>query len=271
MTIKDILYLQIEDAHIKDRLGYAMALAEAHGARLICAYIPRRSEIPSYINAELPAEFVEQRRASQRQLVDQRRDEVNSAASDRGVSAEFILVQGDPFVSTPAYARYADLVVGGQPDPDQPNNLDELALSMVFSSGRPVLFVPYAGRFTAPAEHVIVAWNATRESARAVHDAMPLLQRAKGVMIYEFNPRKDHMSGAEICAHLVRHGVKAKASHGVADDLKVGEALLSAAADFNADLMVMGCYGHSRLREMVLGGATRQILRSMTCPVLFAH
>jgi len=123
---------------------------------------------------------------------------------------------------------------------------------------------------------VLVAWNASREATRAVHDALPILERADLVHVMAINPdhgRAGHgdIPGADICLHLSRHGVKAVCEHITADDLDPGEMLLSRAADEDCDLIVMGGYGHSRMRQLVLGGTTRQLLAHMTVPVLFSH
>ncbi len=133
-------------------------------------------------------------------------------------------------------------------------------------------------------ERVLVAWNATREATRAVHDALPFLVKAKEVVVYRINPpQTGHASGADIAAHLARHGVKVEAHDTVSKlpasetavigprSMGVGDLLLSAAADFSSDLLVMGAYGHSRVRELVLGGATRYVLQHMTVPVLMSH
>jgi nucleotide-binding universal stress UspA family protein len=122
----------------------------------------------------------------------------------------------------------------------------------------------------------MVAWNASREAARAIGDAMPLLERAKAVTVASVNARPDARGhgedpGADIGAHLARHGVRVDVTRLEARDIDVPNAILSHLADAGSDLLVMGCYGHSRLREMVLGGVTRTILREMTVPVLMAH
>jgi nucleotide-binding universal stress UspA family protein len=136
--------------------------------------------------------------------------------------------------------------------------------------------VPYAGTFKTIGQRVLVAWNAGREATRAVNDALPLLEGAAKVTVLAINPHgglRGHgeVPGADIALHLARHGVRAEASAIKSDDVEIGALLLSQAADLNADLIVMGAYGHSRLREVVLGGATREILRSMTVPVLLSH
>ena len=123
---------------------------------------------------------------------------------------------------------------------------------------------------------MLVAWNASREAARAVNDALPILQRAATVVILAVNPHggpRGHgeAPGADIALHLARHGVKAEAEWFQAEDLAVGEALLSRAADLSVDLVVMGAYGRTRVRELILGGATRAMLQAMTTPVFMSH
>jgi nucleotide-binding universal stress UspA family protein len=136
--------------------------------------------------------------------------------------------------------------------------------------------VPYIGIKTAPGKHAIVAWNGSREAARAVNDALPILRGADQVEVMCANPDRGELGdadlpGADLCLHLARHGVKAEAQTLVASDLEIGDLLLSRAADHGADLIVMGAYGHARWREVVLGGVTRQLLEQMTVPVLMSH
>jgi nucleotide-binding universal stress UspA family protein len=147
---------------------------------------------------------------------------------------------------------------------------------VALASGRPVLIVPYAGHFDNVGRRVLIAWNATREAARAVSDAMPLLTSAELVTVLTIDPREGphghgELPGADIALHLARHGVKAQIERTVSAGMPVGEVLLSRVADLGADLIVMGAYGHSRAREVLLGGATRSVLRSMTVPVLMSH
>jgi nucleotide-binding universal stress UspA family protein len=136
--------------------------------------------------------------------------------------------------------------------------------------------VPYIGGSDIIGRRALVAWNASREAARALNDAIPLLEDAENVTVLSVNPKRGirgegDLPAADIALHLARHGMKAEASYVVAEDIGVGDALLSRAADLGSDLIVMGGYGHSRLREIVLGGATRTVLRHMTVPVLLSH
>lgn len=175
------------------------------------------------------------------------------------------------------HTRYADLVILGQDDPEGGGpGTPGLAGDVLFGAGRPVLVVPYAGRFTSLGRRVLIGWNASRESARAVNDALPLIAKAETACVLAANPRggidgHGEEPGADIALHLARHGVKVSVEHRVAPDVPDADLLLNQAADMNADLIVIGAYGHSRLREFVLGGVTRTILRQMTAPVLMSH
>jgi len=174
-------------------------------------------------------------------------------------------------------SRYSDLVVLGQVNPDDPvSPLEEETPEYVaMNSARPVLVVPYAGHFEAPFKRVLVAWDGSMEATRAITAALPLLEHAGRVTLAVFNAGREpdcHGSepGADMALYLARHGIKVEVSSQVTS-IDVGSALLSFAADTDADLLVMGCYGHSRFREIMLGGTSRTVLQSMTLPVLMAH
>lgn len=176
------------------------------------------------------------------------------------------------------YARYSDLVVVGQTNPDEPSptTLSDLPEYLILHAGRPVLIVPFAGKFAEAGDvgrHPIIAWDSSRAAARAVADALPLLQSAGSAHIVIINPERgehDDNPGAALATWLGRHGVEADiALHRT--KLDVTNTLLSLATDRDADLIVMGGYGHSRLRELVMGGATRAMLQHMTVPVLMSH
>jgi nucleotide-binding universal stress UspA family protein len=174
------------------------------------------------------------------------------------------------------HGRSADLIIAGQTDPDWDlSPLMDFPERLALESGRPVLVVPYAGRFGDIGRNVVIAWKAGRESARAVFDALPILKTAEKVHILEIRERAEKAGASApdttIAASLGRHGIKPSVHTSVAADISVGDAILSRLCDLDADLLVMGAYGHSRMREMVFGGATRHIARHMTVPTLFSH
>ena len=136
------------------------------------------------------------------------------------------------------------------------------------------MVVPYSHRAGLKLDRIMVCWDGSRHAARAIADAMPFLLRAKSldVVVVAGEPGKsDEIAGADIAQHLARHGLNVELRRLVSRDMDVANTLLSHAADWDADLMVMGGYGHSRLREFLLGGVTRGILASMTVPVLMSH
>jgi len=173
-------------------------------------------------------------------------------------------------------ARFADLVICSQPDPDHDDYATIVVEQLILESGRPVLIVPYSANIKTIGEIPVIAWNGSKESCRAAFDGLPLLTRAKQVTVLEVashgdSSRKEEMMAGDMCKTLDRHGVACEVSRTVATDISVGDEILSRLADRGADLLVMGGYGHSRMREFVLGGATRHILHNMTVPVLMSH
>ena len=170
--------------------------------------------------------------------------------------------------------RRFDLAIIGQPEPHKPALERLIVEAALFDSGRPVLIVPYIQRAGLKLDRVMVCWDGGRSAARAVADAMPFIVRAKAaeVVIVTSEPTKSNeMPGADIAHHLARHGAKVEIKPIVTAEIDVTSTILSHAADASADFLVMGGYGHSRLREFVLGGVTRGILTSMTVPTLMSH
>ncbi|SAL82947.1 universal stress protein family protein [Caballeronia arvi] len=196
-----------------------------------------------------------------------------------GVSGEWIETPERPGFFVPRHAGGADLVIAGQSDPTDPESYvgEHFPETLIMSSGRPVLLIPYAGLFADVGKRPMIAWDGSREASRALHDALPLLKAAERVSIVSIDEARhdlaaERVSGAEIAAGLARHGVNADVFASVsAPDASAGELLLSRAADLEADLVVMGGYGHARWQELVLGGATQTFLASMTVPVLMSH
>jgi nucleotide-binding universal stress UspA family protein len=174
------------------------------------------------------------------------------------------------------HGRAADLIIAGQTDPDWDlAPLLDFPERLALESGRPVLIVPYIGRYPEVGRNVVIAWKAGRESARAVFDALPLLRNADTVQILEIKERGDDRPAlapdTSIAAALARHGIKPTVRTSIAGDISVGDEILSRIVDMGADLLVLGAYGHSRMREMVFGGVTRHIFRHMTVPTLLSH
>jgi nucleotide-binding universal stress UspA family protein len=144
----------------------------------------------------------------------------------------------------------------------------------LFGSGRPVIVVPYIQKQGLTLDRVVACWDGSRPAARAIGDAIPFLTRAKNVEILVVTGERDksgEITGANMSRHLARHGVTVEIKRLAAGNTDVQAAILAHAADSGADFMVLGGYGHSRLREFILGGVTRSILASMPVPVLMSH
>jgi nucleotide-binding universal stress UspA family protein len=255
------------------RLAIARELARRQGAEMVCALLALEPPLMPAVET-VPPTLITQIESDRRTAARALFDDVLAEGSPPMAWDEVV---GDtPVHGFVEAALYFDLMVLGQQKRDDLLAVDVppgFVSDVLLDSGKPALIVPYAGEFETVATDVLIAWKPTRECARAVACAIPLLQQAKKVQVLSW-------SGAEpapaeltygIRRYLGWHGIDAEVRRyaEVPDDL--GELLLSRVADEGADLLVMGCYGHSRLRELVLGGVTRVILESMTCPVLMAH
>ena len=274
-AFKDILVQVDDSARAAVRLDLALGLAERHQAHLVALHPRFRSAMSRAVVAQLGEQMDAIFKRGDAAAAAVAKALVESRYRTAGTAIEWRDVCGDSVETVALHARYCDLVVVGQTAAGEAE-ARALADALLLTVGRPVLVVPYAGTFATVGKRVLVAWNASREATRAVHDALPILERADLVHVMAINPdhgRAGHgdIPGADICLHLSRHGVKAVCEHITADDLDPGEMLLSRAADEDCDLIVMGGYGHSRMRQLVLGGTTRQLLAHMTVPVLFSH
>ena len=285
MSFKDIIVVFTDARTSSVRLNIAVEIARRDNAHLIGLYvIPAITLLAGGLiytgsEAELDAlRLIEnQTRTDAVKAASEVENAFNEAARRAGIASEWRLVEGDIAYTAVLHARHADIAILGQNDPEHsaPAAAD-LVETVLLGAGRPVIVVPYAGRFHDIGANVLVAWNATREAARAVNDAMPILVKAANVTVFSVNPPDaaslgPALPGADISLHLARHGVKAEASATVNTEIDIGNTILSRAADFGSDLIVMGGYGHSRQREFILGGATRTLLRHMTVPVLMSH
>ncbi|MGB5080383.1 MAG: universal stress protein [Burkholderiales bacterium] len=268
------------DERRAERLELAFSLAARFDSHLVGLFALSPVYIPGFALAQAGDKILEAQERF-RSEAERGATEAFRAAAARhpGVKTEWRSSGDEALEALRISARYADLVIVGQRDRDSegdtgiaPGFVDELILS----AARPVLAVPYAGRFPSVGKRILVAWNASSEAARAVTDALPLLAGADSVQVMAFNPEAggaEHgeSPGADIALFLARHGVKATASRQGHAGADVGEQILSRAADLSIDLIVMGAYGHSRLRELVMGGVTRTLLDSMTVPVLMSR
>lgn len=281
MRIRDILvHLDTKDPG-GNRLQFAADLARRHGAHLtgLHVYDVLLTLVvgDSSSGAILLVEMLER----MRQDATAAADGVEVAFRERlrrdGIAGDWRLIEGVAPERVALHGRYADLLVVGQEDLEAPRKTDGAVIeAALFSSGRPVLVVPHSGRFEAVGRRVLIGWNASREAARAVHDSLPLIAGAEAVTVLAVNPRPgiaadEEEPGADIARHLARHELRVTVERTDAVEISAGDVILNRAAELSADLIVVGAYGHSRIRELVLGGVTRTLLRQMTVPVLMSH
>jgi nucleotide-binding universal stress UspA family protein len=284
MSFKDILVTLDNAAPARARGELAASLAERFDAHLIglhtmvAAEMPRRRGYFDYFDRSLLDPLYRDFAQKMQAEAEAARVLFEEIASRHRLSAEWRGASGYPSDTAALHGRYVDLIVLGQLDPDdaQAPLFRPLPEEVVLTAGRPALVIPYAGNWSEIGRRVLVGWDASREATRAVNDAMPLLAAAQSVTILAIDPPDGpaghgEMPGADIALHLARHGVKATIERTVSAGIGAGNTLLSRASDLGADLLVMGAYGHSRVRELLLGGATRTVLESMTLPVLMAH
>lgn len=277
MDYKTILVHLDAGKRVEQRIKIATQLAETFEAHLTGLFALSTPRIPSYALAEAGTVVAEAEARYRAEAVRNVQATFTAGTQRTARGCEFRASSRDALAAVQLSARYADLVIVGQYDPENSSGVDRMFIEeLVLTAGRPVMIVPYAGRFSEVGRRVLVAWNAGQEAARAVTDALPLLARASNVHVVAFDPRKggsDHgdVPGADIALVLARHGVKVTVAQQQSDDIDVGNQILSRAADMQSDLIVMGAYGHSRWRELVLGGVTRTLLDTMTVPVLMSH
>ncbi|VTU22174.1 universal stress protein [Variovorax sp. PBL-E5] len=262
------------------RVRLAAGLARAHGSHLV-GLVPTGlydGAIPIGAIPTGASDFIAESSEHLRRRANAIAEEFREQAAGPGpLSSEIRRVDGSTVDAVVNHGRASDLIVLGQGDRSNPADapLRELAQQAMLQTGRPILMVPFAGHFDKVGEHAVIAWDGSRESAVAMRQALPLLRRAARVTLLSFHRLGEAPDGGkllvpEMTHWLLRHGVQVKADQ-EAVDIDIDDALLSRSTDLGADLLVMGGYGHSRFRELMLGGVTRGILEKMTLPALLAH
>ncbi|SDD82775.1 Universal stress protein family protein [Cupriavidus sp. YR651] len=260
------------------RLELGRQLAHTHGCRLVGLFASFSPETTWLYLTKEAARYLEEDRARRDALRDAVRQRFEHEMSDQSIEWEWRNVEGDPVTAVLREAREASLLIVGQFDANDPHGFiaPKFVESLVLESGRPVLVVPSAGEFPHVGQRALVAWDGGREAARALHDALPLLAGSAVELFCASTATQALRTDAAPVSHaarlLERQGATVSIHHSPAGaDMIIGERMLSHAADFDADLIVMGAYGHGRFRELALGGVTRTLLASMTVPVLMSH
>jgi nucleotide-binding universal stress UspA family protein len=269
MPIKDILvHVEISPAG-RVRTELAIGLARRFSARLTGLFVmpPPEPIVPPDTGAA--AVLIATAAARLKELVREEEARFYQQLHRGAIDGTWHTELGTAELHAARAAVVHDLVILGQHDPDHPGVL-AAPEDVVLSCGRPVVLVPFAGSFLTIGERVLVAWNGSREAARALHAALAVVTPATTLTALTINPSDEALtpSGDELVKHLARHDIAARAETITTTAISPSDALLSQAADLGCDLIVMGAYGHSRLREVILGGVTRDMLRRMTVPVL---
>jgi nucleotide-binding universal stress UspA family protein len=277
MTYKDILVYADAAPGAAARLDAAAMLAATQNAHLVALHVDTIPFTPvDVLGAGVTVELIEWQISMRRERSDAAQAAVKAAEQRHGVAFEWRKVEGVIDDTVIDQGRYADLIVLSQNSDltDLEAPVGTMAGNILMAAGRPVLVVPKDYKGASIGRRILVAWKPSAEAARAVHDALPLLQQAEAVTVMRVNPDADepaHNPGADLATHLARHGVKVTTSPVLAPDASAGTAIVDKARALQADLIVMGAYGHSRLRELVFGGATRKMLQAPPLPVLMSR
>jgi nucleotide-binding universal stress UspA family protein len=273
--IKDIVVnIPVESSNAAAE--YAASVASAFGAHLTGIAFSYEPIIPPTDMGGIPADLIESQRADNEKNAKGALDKFNAAVQRAGISGQSRMVEASVGGASDVFgriARHFDLAIVGQVEPGKALPEELVAEGALLDSGRPVLVVPYVQKAGLKLDRVMVCWDGSRNAARAVSDAMPFLTRAKlaEVVTIANEDKNDEIPGVDIAQNLARHGIKVEARRVAPGDVDIANNILSIAADTASDFMVMGSYGHSRLREFLFGGATRGVLAAMTVPVLMSH
>ena len=273
-TIRSVL-LQLDATPASAaRLEFARGVALRQEAALSAMFIVSPPGGPAQLaSSEGPSALLQQ---MERGDIDRTTSFLDDALAEGGLPMRWLASGADPIEAFCRQALYADLLVLGQHSPSTgsshtvPANFVE---SVIMAAGKPALILPLTGNFGAPNRDVLIGWNATPQAARAVTAALPWLRTARRVQVLEAvgDHSPQHAGDLDIVQYLHLHGIVSTLHRDHASPTDAGEVLLSFASAVKADLLVMGCYGHHRARELVLGGASRTVLKRMTLPVLMAH
>lgn len=255
---------------------YAVSVAKVFGAHITGVAFVYEPVIPDTVMGGIPTDLIEIQREENTKAAKAAVDRFEAAAKTNGVSAAARMLDaslGGAATTFGQIARRFDISVVGQASPEGGAAEELMIEGALFESGRPLIVVPYIQKQGLELDRILLSWDGGRTAARAIADAMPLLERAKAVdlVIVTERGKNEEITGATMSEHLARHGVAAAVKRIAKGDIAVQDAILDYVADSGADLIVMGGYGHSRLREFILGGVTRSILKSMTVPVLMSH
>ena len=256
---------------------FAISVADAFEAHVLGVAFVYDPVIPGSVMGGIPPEFIESQRRESEKKVQQAIARFEQVAKRVGVAYETRTLNASIAGAADRLghlARRFDLAIVGQPERERAAAAEVVDEGVLFDSGRPVMFVPYIQKSGLKLDRVMLCWDGSRAATRAINDAMPFLEKAKQVELVIVSSKAgkaNELTGADMGQHLARHGLKVEVKRITSPDIDVTSTILSYAADSSADMIVMGGYGHSRLREFILGGVTRGLLETMTVPTLMSH
>ena len=275
--VKDIV-VNLTGGHPQDfAADYAISLAATFGAHIAGVGFIYEPVIPGSVLGGVPTDLIEVQREENSKAAKAAISRFEATATTAGVSAETRMLDASIAGAADLFGRIArrfDIAVVGQAQREQGASEELLIEGALFGSGRPVVVVPYVHKERVKLDRILVCWDGSRPAARAIADALPFLMRAKAIEIVVVTGERDksgEITGTNMRRHLARHGLDVEIKRITSGGVDVPNAILSHAADNGTEFMVLGGYGHSRLREFILGGVTRSILGSMTVPVLMSH
>lgn len=279
MEIKNILLHLDHSAGCINRLDTAFAMARDNDAAISGLFVVPDYVVPSYVEAQISVDLITDVTEKAIARAEVTLGEYRQRADAAGVKFEAQVVEGQVIPILREHSKYTDLLMLGQDNPEDPDNASYgLADALLFEGASACMMVPHSGKLAPPGQRVLLTWNASRESARALREALPILKRAETIVVLSSEPdeggsdiARGHPHAAELARFLESHGIETVSS-GISDvDMSASDAILGQAADMNADLIVMGAYGHARLREIILGGVTRDLLKQSPVPLFLAH
>ena len=275
--VKDIV-VNLTGGHPQDfAADYAISLAGTFGAHIAGVGFIYEPVIPGTILGDVPTDLIEVQREENSKAAKAAISRFEATAKIAGVSAETRMLDASIAGAADLFGRIArrfDIAVVGQAQREQGASEELLIEGALFGSGRPVVVVPYVHKERVKLDRILVCWDGSRPAARAIADALPFLMHAKAIEIVVVSGERDksgEITGTNMRRHLARHGLDVEIKRITSGGVDVPNAILSHAADSGTEFMVLGGYGHSRLREFILGGVTRSILGAMTVPVLMSH
>ncbi len=276
MTWKSLIVEINETASDEKAVAAAIDLANRNEAHLVGCLVAAEVSMPGYLARELPEELAQRHNADVKEVIERAKGKFMSAAAALGERASFkslIAESGDLLPEFLALARPQDMAIMAQRDAykSAPSSGRDFPENVTMALGRPVMLVPYIGAPEGFGKHVMIAYDGGRESIRAVSDATAFIEGADEVTVLTIGDGDRAQMGKALVEALKHHNPNVKGDHLPSNHQPIASIILSRLADLGSDLLVMGCYGRSRLRELILGGVTREIFHSATVPVFMTH